>query len=248
MTGADARWVFLLGDFNADGVTDLYAINKQGTSSTEVHVLDGASHFQTFLMQTGTALHHTGSDSSWTFALGDYDRDGALDLYAIQKQGGGSNRTEVHVLNGATGFQSFLLHTATALHPTGSDSTWMFDLADYDRDGTLDLYAINRQGASSTEVHILDGATGFQSFKMQTATALHTTGHDPSWSFALQDQNSDGAPDLYAIRKQGGASGRTEVFILNGAEHFQTFLLQTATALHQTGSDHAWQILVAPSQ
>jgi hypothetical protein len=35
--------------------------------------------------------------------------------------------TEVHVLNGADGYQSMLLQTATVLGATGSDSRWVFD-------------------------------------------------------------------------------------------------------------------------
>ena len=35
---------------------------------------------------------------------------------------------EIHVLNGADGFKTFLLHSASALGPTGTDHRWVFDL------------------------------------------------------------------------------------------------------------------------
>ena len=80
-----------------------------GTQTTEVHVLDGRTSFKTFLVHTGTALHLTGTDGAWDFDLGDYNRDGMLDLFAIYKHNTGTRTTEVHVLNGADQFQTFLL-------------------------------------------------------------------------------------------------------------------------------------------
>jgi len=146
---------FALGDYNGNGILDLYAISKSGTGSktTEVHVLNGADNFQSFLLHTGTALHETGN--TFQFLLGDYNRNGKLDLYAISKSGTGSKTTEVHVLNGANNFQSFLLHTGTVLHETGDN--FQFLLGDYNRNGKPDLYAISKSGTGSktTEVHVL---------------------------------------------------------------------------------------------
>ncbi|MFD0739063.1 reprolysin-like metallopeptidase [Lysobacter koreensis] len=225
---------------------DLFAIAKLGGSSTsEVHSLGGAGTFQSFTRHLATALHQTGSNYAWQFQLGDYNRDGFVDLYVIAKQGG-SGTTEVHVLNGADGFRTYLLHAASALHPTGSDSGWVFRVGDYNRDGVLDLYAIGRNGGSGrTEVHVLDGASNFRSFLAHIATALGRTGSDASWDFALGDFNRDGFVDLFSISKLGPGSGTTELHVLNGANGFQTFMLQTPTALHQTGSNNMWIFKVA---
>lgn len=59
--------------------------------------------------------------------MGDYDDDGILDIYAINKQGG-SGRTNVHILGGSGSFMTFLLHQATALHQTGVDNAFAFVL------------------------------------------------------------------------------------------------------------------------
>lgn len=219
---------------------DLFSIAKQGDSgTTEVHPLGGADNFQSFNYHLASSLHSTGADYSWQFQLGDYNRDGFLDIYAIAKQGA-SNTTEVHILNGADGFRSFLLHTTTALHHTGSDNNWNFRIGDYNRDGVLDMYAIVRNGGSGrTEVHVLNGASGFQSFLTHIATALHSTGMDGAWDFTLADYNRDGILDFFAVSKMG-ESDTTEVHVLNGAGNFQGFLVNTATALHQTGRNNAW--------
>ena len=231
-------------DYNGDGKPDIYGINKQGTGSgtTEVHILNGADQFQTFLLHTSTALEQTGTDGSWMFDLGDYNSDGKLDMYVFHKQGTNSGTTEVHILNGADQFQTFLLHTSTALEQTGTDGSWIFNLGDYNSDGNLDLYVIHKQGTGSgtTEVHILNGADQFQTFLLHTSTALEQTGTDGSWMFNLGDYNSDGKLDVYVIHKQGTGSGTTEIHILNGADQFQTFLLHTGTALEQTGTDGSW--------
>jgi peptidyl-Asp metalloendopeptidase len=184
-TGSDNAWVFDLGDYNADGRLDLYAIKRvAGSGKTEVHVLDGANGFQTFLLHAATALGSTGNDLGWKFEVGHFNNDGALDVYAI-KRNAGSGRTEVHVLSGATRFQTFLLHRATALGNTGLLDDWDFKLGDYDEDGVLDLYAIKKQGTSKTEVHVLDGADQFRSFSTHLATALGKTGSNGAWQFDL---------------------------------------------------------------
>ncbi len=88
-------------DANGDRHTDLVAIKTRntGTRSTEIHVIDGKSNFTKFLIQTGTALHETGSN--WDFAPGHTRRGGkfGMQLYAIKKSRTSSNSTEIHVLS-----------------------------------------------------------------------------------------------------------------------------------------------------
>ena len=238
-TGTGYDWRFQVGDYNRDGVLDIFAIAKMGGSlTTEIHVLNGADGYRTFLLHAATVLHQTGTDNTWVFKVGDYNRDGVLDMYAIGRQGG-SGRTEVHVLDGATRYSSFLAHIATTLHSTGSDGSWDFALGDYNRDGVLDVFAVAKRGGSSTtELHILNGASAFQQFLLQTPTALHMTGSDKVWDFKVADYNGDGVLDLYAINRKGG-SGRTDVHVLDGSRGFLAFAAQLATALHST--DDGWE-------
>ena len=151
----DDTFDFAMADWDRDALQDLIAIKKSntGTGSTEIHILSGASDFKQFILQTGTALHET--DSTFAFAIADWDGDGKPDLIAIKKSNTGSNSTEVHVLSGASNFQQFLLHTGTGLHET--DNTWAFAAADRSGDKRPDLIAIKKSstGTNSTEVHIL---------------------------------------------------------------------------------------------
>ena len=245
-TGTDGAWAYAMGDYNKDGVQDLYVIKKQGGSGkTEVHVLNGANGFQNFLLQTATVLGATGTDGTWQFDLGDYNRDGTLDLYGIFRMGG-SGKTEVHVMNGANNFQTFLEQHATVLGQTGSDGSWIFKVADFNNDGSPDVYGILRTaGSNSTEVHVMNGANGFQNFLLQTTTMLPKTGSDYSWSFGVGHNDGGTTPDLFAISKQGYAgSGMTEVFVLAGEQSYQKMTTANRTALGVTGSNQAWEFVI----
>ena len=225
---------FLVGDYNRNGIPDVYCISKNGTGSktTELHVMNGGNNFQNFLLHTSTALHET--DENWQFCLGDYNRDGYLDLYCINKRNTNSHSTEVHILSGRENFQSFLLHTGTRLHET--DNNWKFALGDFNGDGFLDLYWICKRntGSHTTEVHILGGINNFQNYIMQTPTGLHETGEN--WDFGVSGKN------LVCISKRGTGSKTTEIHILNGQNNFQNFLLQTGTKLHETGDYFAFYV------
>ena len=208
-TTGDA-WDFGLADFNKDGKLDLYAIKRQGVSSTEIHILDGASHFQKFLLQTKTPLCKTGAE--WRFLVGDYNCDGYADIYAINRYGKAT--TEVSILNGKDKFSTFLLQNqSSGLHKTTMD--FGFSLGDYNADGKPDIYIIKRQGASkSTELHALNGASCFANFLLHSPTALPPTATS-TWSFLVADFNGDCKPDLFGFNMKNGAPGQcTDVKIL----------------------------------
>lgn len=169
------NWEFLVKDYNGDGKPDLICIVKSNTGSgkTEVHILNGADNFKTFLLHTATGFGYT--DKNWKFAMADYNGDGRLDLYGIVKNNTGSGKSEVHVLSGSDNFQTFILHTATALGYCGDN--WEFGIADYNNDRKPDFYAITKSstGSGKTEVHILNGSDNFQSFLLHTATGMGYT-------------------------------------------------------------------------
>ena len=220
----------------AIGCSNLYIINKRDTGSktTEVHRLTRASDYKNFDLHTGTGLHETGDN--WEFLLGDYNHDGHLDLYCINKRDTGSKKTEVHILGGASCFKNFLLHTDTGLHET--DDNWKFCLGYFNGDGNLDLFCIakNCTGSKKTEVHILSGASNFHTFIMQTGTGLHET--DGNWDFGVSDYCGQGKKDLYCIAKRNTGSKKTEVHVLSGSSNFQNFVLHTSTDLHETDDDY----------
>lgn len=156
------------------------------------------------MLQTGTALHETGDD--FDFALAPNQ-----DLFALKKQGGGTNSTEIHVLSAASGYQQFILQTGTPLEPT--DGNWAFAVAP-----NRDLFIIKKQGGgtNSTELHVLSAASNYQQFSLHTETRLHPI--DDNWAFAIADNR-----DVFGIKKQGGGTSTTEVHVLSVASTYQAF-------------------------
>jgi hypothetical protein len=212
---SDGNTTYATADWNADGRLDLVAIQKSGTASgrTEVRVLDGATSFQAFLLQTGTALGPT--DARHDISLADVNGDNVPDLIVVYKSDTASGKTEVQELDGASGFQRELQHSVTALGP--ADARHDLSVADWNGDGRLDLVDVQKSGTKSrkTEIRVLDGAANFGRDLRKTATALSQTDDRTAVSFA--DWNGDGRLDLVAVQKSGTATGRTESRVLSGA-------------------------------
>jgi hypothetical protein len=226
-TGSETE--FQMADFNRDGVPDLAYVRKSGTGSgmSELHVLSGAGGFQTFLAHVALPLPATGDEAD--FLVGDFNGDSVLDLAYVKKFNTGSGRTELHVLSGATNYQTWIRHTALPLAETGDES--VFRVGDFNADRVLDLADVKKSstGSGRTELHVLSGATGFQAWISHTATALVETGGEAE--FDLTDYDTDGRPDLGYVKKFNTGSARTELHILDGGSEYQSFLLHTATAL-----------------
>ncbi len=126
------------------------------TKGLEVHVLDGANNFQSFVLQTGTPINQADA-ANFAFGVGDFNRDGSPDLYCIKHSNTGTKSLEVHILNGADKFQSFLLQTGTPINQTDA-ANFAFAVGDFNHDGIADLYCMkfNNTGTNRLEVHIVN--------------------------------------------------------------------------------------------
>ncbi len=232
---SDGTWDFKVADLNRDGHADLVGIKRATTGSNrvEVHALSGASTFQNFASQIATPIL-AGVAKGTQFEFVDWNRDGVLDLAMILQEGTGSGKVEVHILSGASNFQTYLFHVATALH-TGADK-FQIRFADWDGDQKSDLVAISQTQTATgkLEVHILSGASSFSQFVVQTATALSQSAADQG-DFQVADWNRDGTPDLVFLKTKNVSSGRAEIHVLSGQNqgrgNFDSFLLQQVTGL-----------------
>ena len=212
----DGNGDFLVADYDRDGVPDLYFIKRRntGTNSIEVHVLSGASNYQQFTLQTGTPLA-SAEDGNGDFFLA--DGDGVPDLYFIKRRNTGTNSIEVHVLSGASNYQQFTRQTGTPFAPA-EDGNGSFCVADYDRDGTPDLYFVKRRnvGSNSIELHVLTGASNYQQFALHAGTPL-VQAEDGNGDFLLADFNRDGIPDLFFVKRRNTGTSAIEVHVLRGS-------------------------------
>lgn len=127
-----------------------------------IHIISGASNYQSFLLQTGTPISQADAGANFLFAVGDFNHDGIPDLYCLKLSNTGTGNLEVHILSGASHYQSFLLQTGTPI--TQADAA-NFDFAvdDFNRDGFPDLYCLKRTntGTQRLETHVLNGAVGY---------------------------------------------------------------------------------------
>lgn len=218
-----------------------------GTQSTEVHVMDGASDFKSFALQTGTGLEEAGTGGKFAFEVGDYDGDGTVDVYAIKKSE--VTATEVHVLDGASNFQKFLLQVQTPLPPVGAGDAWSFALGDYDDDGNPDLIGIERQpvgNGANAVIHVLDGSEDFGTFLLEADSALEAVGVGWEWAFSAGDFDSDGRADVYAVHNQPVGGGKATIQVLGGSSDYGEFLVQVDTAQEVASAEGHLQFDFAP--
>jgi hypothetical protein len=113
------RWSITTGDYDFDGRDDLYLVDLQADGHTAVHVLDAETGFTSFLAQTLSAAPAV-DPATWSVGTADHNGDGRDDLTMVNRAGA---TTEVHALDAATGFASYLLQTQTALPPS-TDPSW----------------------------------------------------------------------------------------------------------------------------
>ena len=177
----DNEFEFTIGNYEY-GKPDIYCIKKNKTDSktTEIYILKGDDDYKSFLYQTTTALPETNDD--WTFEVGEYNNNGKFNIYCIHKYNTTSKYTEIQILDGNNNYQSFLEPKIIKTSLPETDNNWEFLLRDYNKDGKLDLYCINKNGKNnSTEVNILSGASNFQEFLFKDNLILNKT--DDNYQF-----------------------------------------------------------------
>lgn len=215
--GEDGNGDFFMADVDGDGKPDLVFVKRRNTGSgkIEVHVLSGASNYQQFIVQTGTALAQT-EDANGSFYLADVTGDGKADLVFIKRRSTGTGTIEIHVLSQNSNFQAFVHQSGTPLS-LAEDHNGDFLLADIDRSGKADLVFLKRRntGTGTIEVHVISAASGFANFFVQTGSTL-TQGEDANGSFAVGDVVADGWTDLVFIKRRNTGTNRIEVHALRG--------------------------------
>jgi hypothetical protein len=179
---ADSSNVNQLGsaDFNRDGLPDLMTTNGQWIN---VYLRTGATGFT---RKTGFSFNKP----IVAFAVGDFTRDGRVDLAAgWLDQSTWPYTTGVHVAagNGDGTFRS-LGDASLPRWPTG------MAVADLNRDGQQDLVTSH---SSDAGIHVLygDGAGGWSG----SASLEHSGGSD----VAVGDVNEDGRPDIVTTNYGG---------------------------------------------
>ena len=194
-----------IGDVNNDGRPDLVATNREaaGGDYIGVYLNNGAGGFDTIPLQAGNNF------SARVVALGDFNRDGNLDM-AI----GTDNINSGLNIRLGNGTGTFL--TGTNLGSATIESISDMATADFNGDGNLDLVFTKVGGyntAPANAVKLYFG-NGMGSFSGITAFPLVFGG---AQDIEVADFNVDGRPD---IATTAPGSNVVQVLINNGAGGF----------------------------
>jgi hypothetical protein len=166
------------GDFDGDGLPDLYVANLSGPNALYHNLGGGLFEDVTTSSGTGDAA------SSFSCVWADYDKDGDQDLYVanrnaanrLYRNNGNGTFTDVAVSAGVAGGTAY-----------SQGAAW----ADYDKDGDIDLYVANR-----FSLNFLFSNDGDGTFT-DMAGAAGMTAAGPSRGAAWADYDDDGDQDLF---------------------------------------------------
>jgi len=184
--------VFAIGDFNGDGINDLFALGRNiaGDSTRFMSVLFGKGDgtFQSPLNTNGNWGQGSGP---YSIAVGDFDRDGKTDvavadefLTVLRGNGDGMFKPPASVMG--------LPNTSTDLK-----------VSDFNGDGKLDLVSAGVFTGNNLQVYVGNGDGTFQ----DAGSLVNNTG---GVSVVVTDLNGDTRPDVAAC-----VNGQLTISLLN---------------------------------
>lgn len=204
------------GDYDNDGLVDLYVARSGGTLATNKNLLfhnDGGNAFSKVLTGAPVTDAYVSRSVNWT----DIDSDGDLDLFVTNENDQNEN---LYRNDGAGVFTK--LTTGPLLNDKGKtmSSSW----GDYDNDGDLDVFLANDQGNDG-----LFRNDGHFNFTKITSDTVSNCGGN-SFSSAWSDIDNDGDIDLYVTNSFGTTTLWPNFLFLNNGNGSFTRVGNTAPA------------------
>ncbi len=170
---------------------NVYAVawQKSKSGSVELYRSNGADGNSTWAQQWQTELPLE-SEVTRQYLLADSNADSVLDLYVI------ANGT-IQVLDGAHDYKNLDASandqekSKISINPSKESN---LQLADYDGDGSLDLFALSKVSTNAT-IDIYDGSKQFS----QPLARWHAPVASDVTDFIVGDHDRDGRIDIYQI-------------------------------------------------
>jgi hypothetical protein len=191
-----------VGDFNADGFTDIAVLNR-GDSTISILLGNGSGGF------TVSATKPASGANAIAIAAADLDGDGSIDLVVTN-----STSKLISTLRG-NGDGTFKTAT-TSTTPSGG-SPYGLALGDFNGDGILDLATLNN--ANQVNIFLGDGAGGFAI----SSGSPFAVGSGAA-SVAVGDLNGDGFLDFVTANPSAST-----VTVMRGDGTGNAFVLSTVT-------------------
>lgn len=192
------------GDYDGDGLVDLYVCNSDGTLKNLLYHNEGNNSFTP--VTTGDIVNDAFASRSanWT----DIDNDGDIDLFVTNESGQDEN---IYRNDGAGVFTR--LDTGPLL--TNAGNTMSGSWADYDNDGDMDVFLANDQGNNALFRN--DGNFSFTKIEGDTVSNSNARSFSSAWS----DMDNDGDLDLFVTNAfQTGSLLLNLLYLNNGDGSF----------------------------
>lgn len=186
------------GDYDNDGLLDLYVTNSIGDKKNYLYHNDGENRFSKVLIGD----HVNDSDFSRCVSWVDIDMDGDLDIFITNE----NEQNETIYRNDEFGvFKK--LHSGDLLNDGGNtnSSSW----ADFDNDGDLDVFLANGNGYNS----LFKNEGNFSFIKVLNDTVAHIP--SSSVSSAWSDIDNDGDLDLFVTNSFKKGTKLVNLFFMN---------------------------------
>jgi len=212
------------GDYNGDGLLDVY-VCKRRFRNTLYHN-NGNGTFSEIGELAGVADARDSEGAAWA----DYDADGDLDLYVVNRE----QNNALYKNNGSGGFSEVACEATIDNTDIGRSASWV----DYDLDGDFDLYVVNVGG------NALYRNDGNDTFVNIASGDIKNTGSSwISWTSSWADYDADGEIDVFVANGAESKSGQASALITqeNGkfSEAAGTGLSAAATfAISSTAVDY----------
>jgi len=186
------------GDLDGDGDLDLY-VTTVGDSRFYLYVNDGSGRFTEDALGRGAALGDGTLHEGFGIGLGDYDRDGYLDLHACEwslssAKTGGSHSVLFHNVGSAAPgtFENVTKSAHVSMdQPTGSVFAFTSTFSDLDDDGWPDLAVVSDMNTSRLFWNQKDGT--FRDGTRAAGVGTDNTG----MGSAIGDYDGDGLLDWF---------------------------------------------------
>jgi hypothetical protein len=174
------------GDYDQDGLLDLYVTNSAGTYKNYMYHNNGSG-----FSKVATGLPVMDAYASRCVNWTDVDGDGDLDLFVTNE----NNQNENLYINAGGIFTSAANSDLVNNHGNTMSASW----ADYDNDGDMDVFLANDQGKNALFQN--NGQLSFT--KIINDTIVQTAAR--SFSAAWSDVDNDGDLDLFVTNSFGTA-------------------------------------------
>jgi len=197
-----------VGDFNNDGWTDLFALGG-GVAPDALYINDGDGTFTEQAESWGVAAVHVGA----AVAVGDYDKDGTLDIFVTslgQVNDFIPGQHRLYRNTGENGFVNVAESAGVATSSVNEADSFGATFGDYDLDGDLDLAVTGWDMSSSGVTLFQNNGNGTFTNVTEQSGVLKTqvAGFAPCFN----DMDGDQWPELLIA----GDFNTSQYFVNNG--------------------------------